>query len=123
AYEPPKKNLGSFVYDEIKSRGAEYFTNNYKELLADNGYEIENDMTLNRLGYNFLNQNMTDEAIAVFSLNVKLFPKIANCYDSLGEAYMVSGNKTEAIKNYEIVLQMDPENRNAKIMLEKLTSQ
>ena len=121
-YDPPKKSLGSFVYGEIKSKGAEYFTNNYKELLAHNGYEIKNDMTLNMLGYNFLNQNLTDEAIAVLSLNVKLFPKIANCYDSLGEAYMMSGNKSEAIKNYEIVLQMDPENRNAKMMLEKLTS-
>lgn len=122
-YEPAKKSLGSFVYNEIKNNGAEYFITNYTELLSDNGYEIENDMTLNRLGYNFLNQNMNKEAIAVLSLNVKLFPKVANCYDSLGEAYMMSGNKTEAIKNYEIVLQMDPENRNAKMMLEKLTSQ
>lgn len=121
-YDPPKKSLGNFIYTEMKNNGKDNFINNYETLLNENGYKIENDMTLNMLGYNFLNQNMPDEAIAVFSLNVKLFPKVVNCYDSLGEAYMMSGNKSEAIKNYEIVLKMDPENKNAKMMLEKLTS-
>ena len=121
-YDPPKKSLGNFIYTEMKNNGKDNFINNYETLLHENGYEIENDMTLNMLGYSFLNQNMPDEAIAVFNLNVKLFPKVVNCYDSLGEAYMMSGNKSEAIKNYEIVLKMDPENKNAKMMLEKLTS-
>lgn len=121
-YDPAKKSLGSFIYAEMKKNGKDNFISNYETLLEKNGYKIENDMTLNMLGYNFLNQQMTDEAIAVFKLNVKLFPDIANCYDSLGEAYMVSGNKSEAIKNYETALKMDPGNGNAKMMIEKLKS-
>jgi hypothetical protein len=33
---------------------------------------------------------------------VELNPEVANCYDSLGEGYLLLGNNEEAIKNYQI---------------------
>jgi CubicO group peptidase (beta-lactamase class C family) len=121
-YDPPKISLGNFIYSELNGKNKENFINNFESTLEKNGYKIENDNTLNTVGYAFLNMNMFEEAILVLKLNVKKFPGIANCYDSLGEAYMIRGNNKEAIKNYEKVLEMDPENGNAKKMLEKLKS-
>jgi len=37
----------------------------------------------------------------------------SNVYDSLGEAYMKSGDKEKAVINYEKSLDVNPENNNA----------
>jgi len=47
-------------------------------------------------------------------------PQSANAHDSLGEAYMINGNKELAIKNYKKSLELNPDNTNAKEMLNKL---
>jgi tetratricopeptide (TPR) repeat protein len=75
---------------------------------------------INQLGYTLLREKKYTEAIAVFTLNVEMYPKSANTYDSLAEAYMMSGNKELAIKNYKKSLELDPSNRNAIEMLKTL---
>ena len=76
---------------------------------------------MNGLGYYFLNARKdVDAAVAVFRLNVEAFPNSANTYDSLGEAYMVKGDKELAIKNYQRSLELNPQNTNAADMLKKL---
>ena len=76
--------------------------------------------TLNGLGYILLSSGQTQDAIAVFRRNVHEYPKSANVYDSLGEAYMKAGKKDLAIQNYETSLQLNPKNQNAMDMLKKL---
>jgi cytochrome c-type biogenesis protein CcmH/NrfG len=51
---------------------------------------------------------------------VELYPQSANVYDSLGEAHMTDGQKKLAIQNYKKSLELNPDNNNAKEMLEKL---
>lgn len=48
------------------------------------------------------------------------YPKSANAYDSLGEAYMLVGNTELAIENYEKALALNPDNKNAVENLKKL---
>jgi tetratricopeptide (TPR) repeat protein len=48
---------------------------------------------LNTLGYKLLQQGRSDDAIAVFKLNVDAFPQSGNVYDSLGEAYLRKGDR------------------------------
>jgi tetratricopeptide (TPR) repeat protein len=74
----------------------------------------------NAYGYVLLAQNNYAEAINVFKLNALLFPEASGTYDSLGEAYFNAGNKAEAKKNYEQVLQLKPGDENALKMLDKL---
>ncbi|HYG14131.1 MAG TPA: DUF2911 domain-containing protein [Bacteroidia bacterium] len=66
----------------------------------------EGDM--NTYGYELLAQGKTKEAIEVFKTNVKNFPKSWNARDSLAEALAMSGNKAEAIKEYEQSLKNNP---------------
>jgi cytochrome c-type biogenesis protein CcmH/NrfG len=56
----------------------------------------------------------------VFQRNVQDYPQSSNAYDSLGEAYMKTGQKDLAIKNYEKSLELNPKNDNGKEMLKKL---
>lgn len=85
------------------------------------GYQVIPDEDfVNESGYQRLNNNDFVHAIEIFTENVKNNPQSANAYDSLGEAYMKSGNKNSAIKNYEKSIKLDPHNQNAVHMLQEL---
>ena len=75
---------------------------------------------LNILGYQLLQRDMVDDAIAIFKLNVEMFPTAFNTYDSLGEAYLTAGETDLAISNYERSLDLNPENNNAVTVLQGL---
>lgn len=75
---------------------------------------------LNDLGYSLLREKKLVEAIAVLKVNAELYPQSANAYDSLGEAYMENGEKELARVNYKRSLELNPGNKNAVGMLEKL---
>ena len=95
--------------------------NAYQRIFYENkndSYLTEN--RLNMMGYQYIYKKMYDQAIAILVLNTEFYPDSPNCYDSLGEAYMKSGNKELAIENYKKVLELNPENQNAKNKLKQL---
>jgi tetratricopeptide (TPR) repeat protein len=63
---------------------------------------------INVYGYQLLNQGDHDKAIAVLTLNTQKYPKSANAWDSLGEAYALKGDKPNAIKNFKKSLSLNP---------------
>ncbi len=75
---------------------------------------------INAKGYDLMGEKKLKESIEVFKLNVFAFPQSANAFDSLGEAYLESGNKEAAVKNYEKSLLLDPDNGNAREVLKKI---
>lgn len=78
---------------------------------------------LNRYGYDELRNKNYDKSIAIFRANVQMYPESSNVYDSLGEAYMKSGDTLQAISNYSKSLELDSGNRRAKSQLKKLRKQ
>ncbi len=81
------------------------------------------EASFNTLGYKLLNQKRIAEAVTIFKLNVEAYPRSSNVYDSLGEAYMKSGNKALAIENYRKSLEFNPDNSNAMQMLKTIKDQ
>lgn len=75
---------------------------------------------LNGLGYSLMTQKKLSEAIAMFKLNTEFYPKSANVYDSLAEAYEANGDKELAIRNYKKSLELNPKNDGAVQALRKL---
>ncbi len=78
---------------------------------------------MNRLGYQLINQKKLKEAVEVFKMNVELYPEAWNVYDSLGEGYMLLGEKELAVKYYEKSLEINPDNTNGVAMLKRLKSE
>lgn len=74
---------------------------------------------VNSWGYRLVGQTKLQEAIAIFKLNVSLFPNGANTYDSLAETYERVGNRKLAIENYKRALALNPQNTNAAEYLKK----
>lgn len=69
---------------------------------------IASNAELNNLGYQLLGLKNYPKAIEFFKLNVKRNPKDPNVYDSLGEAYMLSGDNKNAIKTLKKSLSLNP---------------
>ncbi|HEY0976434.1 MAG TPA: DUF2911 domain-containing protein [Flavobacteriales bacterium] len=63
---------------------------------------------LNTYAYQLVNQGKMAEAVKMFELNVKRNPNDPNAHDSLGEGYMMAGNKEAAIRSFKKSLSMDP---------------
>jgi tetratricopeptide (TPR) repeat protein len=78
------------------------------------------EQELNLLGYRFLQDGKTKDAIKLFKLNTIAFPNSGNVFDSLGEAYLKDGQNDLAIRNYERSVELDPDNENAKTVLKGL---
>jgi tetratricopeptide (TPR) repeat protein len=75
------------------------------------------ESVLNKVGYNYLNQNNFKNAIEIFKINTVLYPKSSNTYDSLGDAYLKTKDTTNALLNYNKALSINPENRSSLRML------
>jgi len=61
-----------------------------------------------------------EDALAIFQVQVLAFPDHSNPWDSLGEIYLLLGDKKKALANYQKALQIDPSAENAKKMIEKI---
>jgi tetratricopeptide (TPR) repeat protein len=83
---------------------------------------IATEAELNTYGYQLLNAGQQDKAIDVFVLTTKRFPKSANAFDSLGEAYFTKGDQKNAIANFKKSLGMNPP-ENVKLNSEKFLKQ
>ena len=114
----------SAVYEiekEINKNGIKSSKALYQQLKKENPskkYFDENEFVA--LGYRLLSAGKIDDAIEVFKMAVELFPQSFNVYDSLGEAYFKVGNKKLAMENYQRSLDLNPNNDNARKMLEEL---
>lgn len=75
---------------------------------------------VNNWGYALARRQQLQSALALFQLNVQLFPKSWNTYDSLAEAYEVAGNRALAIENYRRAVALNPQNTNGAAHLQKL---
>lgn len=96
----------------------------YREIYKDNPSDPAiSENRFNSLGYRYLGQKKYEQALAIFQLNVEFYPQSANCYDSLGEAFMQTGNREKAIFNYKKSLELNPGNTNAVTMLKKLEAE
>jgi len=74
----------------------------------------------NALGYRLLGQDKLDQAVFVFELNARRYPDSWNAHDSLGEAYVKAGRTKDALRSFERSLRLNPDNANARKMLEAL---
>jgi CubicO group peptidase (beta-lactamase class C family) len=120
-FEHEKPSAGEVLTVLADKKGTQVALQEYAELKKTSADHYDfNEGDLNQLGYALLQQKKFDEAIDSLKLNVEMYPKSGNVYDSLGEAYMDAGQNGLAIQNYEKSLALDPKNDNAVAMLKKL---
>ena len=85
--------------------------NHYQKLSKRFDYDIKvPEALMNRIGYQYLRAGKNVEALEVFRKNVTNYPRSANVYDSLAEAYEKNGQTKNARENYEKAWKMAQQN-------------
>jgi predicted alpha/beta superfamily hydrolase/Flp pilus assembly protein TadD len=105
----------------IRQQGLAAGLKKYQQIKSDTAsalYFDENEF--NDLGYRLMSTGNLPAAVEIFKINVDLYPRSANAYDSLGEAFMKRGDREQAILNYNKSLELNPGNENARAMLKNL---
>jgi tetratricopeptide (TPR) repeat protein len=93
-----------------------------KKMVTDPKYRYMNfESQINKAGYDLLNEKDLKSAIYVFDLNTKLYPKSANSWDSLAEAYWHAKQKEKALELYQKAVQLDPEGNTGNHAREKIS--
>jgi dienelactone hydrolase len=105
---------------ELGRRGFDHASAIYAEMMKDQPDFKLDEEDVNEWALNLMDQNHLAEATELLKLNVQVFPKSWNAYDSLGEAYRKAGQKQLAIDAYKKSLELNPENDNAKEQLKTL---
>src|SRR5437867_2981639 len=124
-YDSPKRSIAEVLLKTILETDVASAIKQYRELKVaptTGDYDF-GETELNSLGYQLLRMQKIAEAIGIFKLNVEIYPDAFNTYDSLGEAYMVHGDKDLAIANYKKSLELNPKNTNATAKLASLTAE
>jgi tetratricopeptide (TPR) repeat protein len=93
----------------------------FRALRANPRYSLNVD-EMNSLGHRLLEAKKTGEAVKVFMLTAGAFPGSSKAYDSLGDAYLQSGDTARAVENYQRSLELDPSNMNEVKKLRSLTT-
>jgi CubicO group peptidase (beta-lactamase class C family) len=120
-YKAPLRDIADTLFDTVMEKDVQTAIKQYRDLKAtqQDAYDF-GEQQLNGVGYRLLQTKRVKDAIEIFKLNVEMFPQGFNTYDSLGEAYMVNGDKNLAIQNYKKSLELNPKNTGAVEALKKL---
>lgn len=129
----PENETSKAIYDNVKWRtkkdiGKLLETLSIKDVIKICKKEINKNVPeynisedgLNRVGYQLMNQDKFDNALAIFKLNTELYPSSANVYDSYGECLLAMNKKAEAISAYKKSLELNPKNTNASKIIKSL---
>lgn len=76
--------------------------------LRDKALKIATNAEMNAYGYSLLQQKRSSDALAIFMMNAERHASDPNVWDSLGEAFALSGNSAEAKKHFQKALSMNP---------------
>jgi CubicO group peptidase (beta-lactamase class C family) len=115
--EPIKNNAYFYTVNYIR----QYSRDESKELLTllQENYadDLRNGRLLNSIGnllIGMLNENL-DWALELFKMNIQLYPKDGNFWDSLGDGYKANSLKKDAIKSYQKAIELGNKSSQKKL--------
>ncbi len=118
--EIPASDPITALHMQLRKRGFEHSIEVANELKAKNPDVKPTEDDLNDWAYRMMSRGKLKEALGIFKLNVDLFPKSWNVYDSYGEALSKNGQKEEAIVMYRKSVALNAANQNGKKILDEL---
>jgi dienelactone hydrolase len=92
---PTARELMATIRRDGMQRALEQF---HSARRADPDATLFREATINGLGYQLLRGARPVDAIELFRTNIELYPRSANVYDSLSEAYEVIGDSARAVE-------------------------
>jgi len=107
SFKTPRMHLKDKEFDKALAGYLEIQEQDSTSVLVD-------ERELNSMGYELLRKKENEKALDVFKMNVALYPESNNVYDSLGDAYLRTGDSLQAFNNYNMALELSNDNEKAK---------
>ncbi|HKQ53925.1 MAG TPA: prolyl oligopeptidase family serine peptidase, partial [Pyrinomonadaceae bacterium] len=103
---PSYADLLGIIREQGGARGEQI----YREVLKrDPSARVISEPSINALGYELMDDGKIDEALRVLQLNAARFPRSANAYDSLADAYKKRGDQACVAYAYQRLLEVLPQ--------------
>ena len=83
-------------------------------------HHLVNEFFIDVLAYNYYSKKDEQILYAILKKKIELFPKSPTAYEALAYAYYKNDKKEQAIINFEKVLELEPDNRNAIVMIQRI---
>jgi len=106
-YVIPKYEIEKVMAKNIFEHDIDKGISTYHELKSDTTQYSTSERRINILGYGLLELDKVDAALEIFKLNIEEYPESANTYDSYGDALLLKGDSTNALKNFRICYKID----------------
>ncbi len=119
--EPYRTNpVTQAVVTSIIGKGGTYFSAHYEDILKQAGFDFENDMQLLGAGERLMENEQWENAIQLFTVYSKLFPRIVVAWNRLGRCYLKQSNKEKAKECFKKSIAIRANDNPAVQLLEEL---
>jgi len=111
--EEPKPSITTVLNKTIIAEGIDPAIKIYEDIIenqADNYTIKEHDFL--KLGFRYLKENKTIEAIAIFKICINAFPESWMAFDLYADALNENNQLEKALENYKKSIELNPENDN-----------
>ncbi len=110
SFDSGLSNTYKVLKNSVQENDMTQFIKEFKKIKKQNiKFDIQD--VLNKIGYHYLTTKDYNSSIQIFKFNIEKYPNSWNVYDSLGEAYFLSGNLESALMNYKKALALNVENQ------------
>ncbi len=113
-----KKPISEVLETEISIEEFISFCRREKTQKEESKYNLT-EIAINNYGYELMKKDKNKEALALFRLNVELYPNAFNTYDSLGECLLKLDETEEGLSAYRKSLTLNPDNKNAEKIIKR----
>jgi predicted alpha/beta superfamily hydrolase len=113
-YKLPKETDAALYDASAKLDVAAVIEAHYADVSKHMGYKLLPPETiLDAMGHDYLEVNLNERALALFTLNTKYYPGNAGVYVAMGDYYTVKKDKEKAVELYNKALKLkdDPKTR------------
>ncbi len=121
--QPRPLTLAQALTAVIEGHGADsavaYYHGLRERFFGSDTYDFTEN-SLNGLAYQLLGKNRPQDAVAIFRLNVKMYPESANPYDSLADGLKAVGDTAGALESYKKAFAIDPTMRGLQARIDSL---
>lgn len=115
-----RTSAAALIRDEITQSGIEAGKKLFDLIKTDTiQYNLGEQSFLN-VAYEFYGRRTIPEAIAMLNMGVTLNPESGGIFFSLGEMYLIYGDKEKSRENFNLSLKYDPDNQNTQYVLKNL---
>ena len=119
---PDVNPVSQKIVDVISSRGAEYYSQHYNDILKETGFDFKNDMILLDAGQLLEDKKLWDGGISLYESCTKLFPNIIIGWNRLGYCHLQKGDKEKARTCWKKSLTIRTENNRAGEFLKSINN-